>query len=82
MRFEPENVGGITMESGTELVINSAAAHGLASILHHLQEVSLAGSPVSVQEKKEAVGHNEFWFRAETAMGGIIFLAQIRDGKS
>ncbi len=74
MRHPPEPVDAVASESPTELVVQSAASHGVAGLLDHLQRAGIAGARVLAQQELQHHRRRELGAGAE-ATGLVVVLA-------
>lgn len=72
VRDKPLCIGGVPMKSESDMVVYAAPAHGLQSLLHHLQGELLAASLPVAQQEEQIMGCGKLGGSAEAAVLGVI----------
>src|SRR5689334_16739515 len=76
VRHKPFRIGGVTMETATELIVDPALGHLLTRVTSDLEciaiGIAIQGANVCAQEKLQRHRRRKLWRTAEAAVYGII----------
>src|SRR5882724_1066676 len=74
VRHEPARVGGITMKTATQLIVDAPLSHLLTCMADYFQSLLIAGAVKSMEQKLKSHGRGKLWRTPETTISCIVVL--------